>query len=147
MKSKTVDTLSNIFPSSAWRKALLQKLIVAQSVSQSVSQETPYVYGSLRFITSLNCVSNVTISSTTIFNNSFPCTPSELFISGFLTKISRMLHTTHPSCPSWFDHNMCVCVCVCAEYRIWSSLWNSFVQPSITSSLLGSHIFLCTLFP
>jgi len=97
----------------------------------------------------IKCSPLHTVSSTTTFNNSFPSTPSELFISGFLTKISWMLHTAHPSCPSWFDHNVCVCVCVCvcAEYRIWSSLWNSFVRPSITSSLLGSHIFLCTLFP
>jgi len=75
--------------------------------------------------------------------------PSDLFLSGFSIKIlyAVLISSMHITCPTHLTvHDLITLIIFSDEYKLQSSSLCTFIQPLITSSVLGLHILLSTLF-
>jgi hypothetical protein len=77
-----------------------------------------------------------------------PDLPSGLFPSGFPTNIlSELLFSfIRATCPAHLIIlHLIILILLGEEHQLWSPLLRSFLQPLVTSSLLGPNILLSTL--
>ena len=159
MNSKSIYIY--IYLLTPWCRVLLEKLTGLQLVKQF-----PAFHGTRRFITALTSVRNPSLSWASPIQSIYPhptswrsililsthlCLglPSGLFPSDFPTKI---LQTSLPSpiratCPAhlilldFITHKI-----LGDQYRSFSSSLCNFLHSPVTSSLLGPHILLNTVF-
>jgi hypothetical protein len=58
-----------------------------------------------------------------------------------------LITPTHAACPAHLTlHHLIVLIIFAEQYKLWSSSLCNFLQPPVTSSLLGQNILLGNLF-